>query len=432
MEKTYEIRDPVHGFIVLNEWEWEIINHPVFQRLRRIRQLGLTDMVYPGAMHTRFEHSLGVMHVASCMFDEIVFRRKEFLKSEMNYKDEGFERDRQLLRIAALLHDIGHAPFSHASEILMPYIPKTNKRYKHEDYSAASVVYLMKDIIENHSFNINYHISSQEIHNILMTNPPLKSNMLWRDILSSQLDADRADYLLRDSYHIGVEYGKYDLNRLLKTITVAYDSETDQPRLAVQIDGVHTAEALIIARYMMFTQVYFHHTRRAYDYHMTQAIHYQLGKKKRSSSIPVTFPPPGSKKNIEKYLEWNDCKVMGVINDGNGGKHGHIIKNRKHHRCIFETKERSDSNDLENIEVLNEELGDNVAFVDSTENFWYKFDDKEIPILDLPNTKHEKLIQLSQLSSVVEGLKAVNQKRIYVPYAKKSEAATIANSILNR
>ena len=131
MGRIYEVRDPIHGFVSLNEWERDIINHPVFQRLRRIRQLSLTDMVYPGAMHTRFEHSLGVMHVATRMFDRICEKRSDFLKSELGFNDFGLDRDRVLVRLSCLLHDVGHAPFSHAAEGLMDKDPSgrpTNTR----------------------------------------------------------------------------------------------------------------------------------------------------------------------------------------------------------------------------------------------------------------------------------------------------------------
>lgn len=148
--KFYEIRDPIFGFITIDEWEREIVNHRVFQRLRRIKQLALTDMVYPGATHTRFEHSLAVMHIATQMFDSIVNKRREWLKSELNFTEDGFGRDRVLVRLASLLHDVGHGPFSHAGEELMPVNPETNKPYKHEDYTEAIIRYLMKDVIENH------------------------------------------------------------------------------------------------------------------------------------------------------------------------------------------------------------------------------------------------------------------------------------------
>src|SRR5437870_13836038 len=116
VNREYEIRCPVRGFITLNDWEWEIISHPALQRLRRIRQLAWTDMVYPGAMHTRFEHSLGVMHVATRLYDAIVERSGEILKSELAYDDTGLKVDGKLVRLTALLHDVGHAPFSHAAE----------------------------------------------------------------------------------------------------------------------------------------------------------------------------------------------------------------------------------------------------------------------------------------------------------------------------
>lgn len=119
MTKTYEIRDAIYGFIELNEWEREIINHPVFQRLRRIRQLSLTDMVYPGAMH-----------VATKMFDEIVKRRFDFLKSELSFTSGGLEKDRVIVRLSSLLHDIGHAPFSHATEELMDKDKETGRSYR--------------------------------------------------------------------------------------------------------------------------------------------------------------------------------------------------------------------------------------------------------------------------------------------------------------
>ena len=130
--KYYEIRDPVFGFIRINEWERDIIDHWVFQRLRRIRQLAWTDMVYPGATHTRFEHSLGVMHIATQMFDSIVAKDQDFLKSELGFTEYGLQRDRVLVRLASLLHDVGHAPFSHAGEGLMPTKPSKSATTKQE------------------------------------------------------------------------------------------------------------------------------------------------------------------------------------------------------------------------------------------------------------------------------------------------------------
>src|SRR5262249_54905656 len=135
--RLYMIRCPVHGFIPINDWEREIIEQTAFQRLRRIRQLAWTDQVYPGAMHTRFEHSLGVMHVATKLYESIVSRFKETLRKELGFDEAGFQREQCLVRLTALLHDVGHAPFSHGAEELFPYIDESvleaeRKRFKHE------------------------------------------------------------------------------------------------------------------------------------------------------------------------------------------------------------------------------------------------------------------------------------------------------------
>jgi len=159
MSNTYEIRDPIHGFIKLNEWERDIINQPAFQRLRRIKQLAWTDMVYPGATHSRFEHSLGVMQVISSLFDAICERQKSFLTDNLNYRESGLDRLRALLRIAALLHDIGHAPFSHAGEDIFPVDSQTGRAYVHEEYSAAIVKFELRDVIENHPVNRNHGLN---------------------------------------------------------------------------------------------------------------------------------------------------------------------------------------------------------------------------------------------------------------------------------
>ena len=220
-------------------------------------------MVYPGASHTRFEHSIGVMHVVTRMFKNIRLRSGDILTNELNYTDGGLDRVLALVRICSLLHDIGHGPFSHAAEELMPICEASGKPYEHEAYSAEAVT-LMEDVI-NHPINKkNYGLTVQDIKDFLSGDVSDEGSLLWRRLLSSQLDADRADYLLRDSHHIGVAYGRYDLDRLVSTLAVAIDPEMDAPVLAVEEGGWHASEGFILARYMMFTQVYFHKTRRAY------------------------------------------------------------------------------------------------------------------------------------------------------------------------
>jgi HD superfamily phosphohydrolase len=410
--------------VALNDWERDIVNQPVFQRLRRIRQLSMTDMVYPGATHTRFEHSLGVMHVATRMFDHICVTRGDFLKAALDFDDHGLARDRVLLRLASLLHDLGHAPFSHAAEDLMGTDPDTHRHYKHEDYSAAAVRYLMRDVIESHPANQNYHITAGEIADFLSGDSSPGRSLIWRSLISGQLDADRADYLLRDSHHIGVAYGHYDLARLISTLTVALDPETGSAVPAVEEGGEHAAEALIIARYMMFTQVYFHHTRRAYDYHAVQAIKHLLlsDAGNNAGAAAGTFSPPTSKETVDEYLRWDDWRVLGMVSEGKAGEHGSILMHRQHYRSVFQTPEVPSPGDLEFVAEAQERLGNRVGFVDQASSSWYKFEDADIPLLLRPGQGDEELTRLSSRSSVVGGLKPVQRTRVYVPLSERDEA----------
>jgi hypothetical protein len=171
--KTYEIRCPVYGFVSLSDWEREIIDQPAFQRLRRIRQLAWTDYVFPGAMHSRFEHSLGVMHIATMLYDGVAQRSRDILQSKLGYNEDGLGRHRTLVRLAALLHDVGHSPFSHAGEELFPFreASRGGDRYKHEHYSAEVVRRHFADVIKNHPLNTNYGFTANDVADLLEGKP---------------------------------------------------------------------------------------------------------------------------------------------------------------------------------------------------------------------------------------------------------------------
>lgn len=416
---VYYVRDPIHGFIEINEWEKTIINQPAFQRLRRIKQLSLSNMVYPATNHTRFEHSLGVMHIATQMFDNIVNREKGFLQREFEYTDAGLERERIIVRLASLLHDIGHSPFSHAGEELMPikaFREDGNHEYfGHEDYSIAIIKNKFKECIDNYKYNY-LNISVDEVCDLLDKKPSSSKNVFWRNLISGQLDADRADYLLRDSYHAGVNYGKYDLQRILRTLTVIKDTETEDLLIGIDHSGCHAAEGLIIARYQMFTQVYFQHTRRAYDHHITEAMKTLLENKTGNGK----FPKPDSEKNIDEYLDWDDWKVEGLIKLGEAGKHGNIILERTHFRKVYETKEVPSIKELDEFETICSRFKDKIGFIDCAEKSWYKTGDEDIPIVKVKDGQRFAK-PLSQYSNLIRNLAPVKQMRIYAPYKEKDQ-----------
>lgn len=412
----YEIRDPIYGFIRISDWEREVINHPIFQRLRRIKQLGLTEMVYPSATHSRFEHSLGVMYLATKLFDAIT-RNKDNLKlleQKLFYEKAGIERDRQLLRFAALLHDIGHAPFSHGGEDLMPKNPKTDEPFRHEDYTVAIIKEKLKDVIEENPMNIaNWNIKAEEVAALIKGEPKiLGPRIFWRVLISSQLDADRGDYLLRDSHHIGVQYGKYDVDRLINTITLGIEPETNNLTLCVEIGGWHVAEALLIARYQMFTQVYFHKTRRAYDYHLSKALKKILPDE--------NFPPP---QRIDEFLEWDDYKTYYLI-ASKSTKDCQAILNRNHVRTVYETTEIPDEKEIKKLDKARGILDDLVVYEDATEGSWYKVNSGESRKIEIyiKDKQRNELKPLSTYSNIVKNMKDIKQARLYVPLQRKEEA----------
>jgi uncharacterized protein len=232
MLKTRKIiNDPLYGFITIpDELTFSLIEHPWFQRLRRISQLGLTSMVYPGALHTRFHHALGAMH--------LMVQAIETLKSKGIAISEG---ESQGAVIAILLHDIGHGPFSHALENCF-----VNK-LSHEEISTLFIGRL------NQEFN-NRLTTAIEIFNDTY---PAK---FLHQLVSGQLDMDRMDYLMRDSFYTGVSEGVINTDRILKMITVANDS------LALELKGIYSIEKFIVARRLMYWQVYFHKTVLSAEY----------------------------------------------------------------------------------------------------------------------------------------------------------------------
>ncbi|HEX9743000.1 MAG TPA: HD domain-containing protein [Nitrospiraceae bacterium] len=409
--RTYEVRCPVYGFVKFDDWEREIISCKPFQRLRRIRQLAWTDLVYPGAMHTRFEHSLGVMNMATLLYDGIVERSGDLLQSEMGYDEDGLRRHRVLVRLAALLHDVGHGPFSHAAEELLPELPDgSGRRYGHEHYTAEIIRRHFRDAIENHPKNTNYDFTADDVADFIEGKSEAGKALFWRELVAGQLDADRMDYLLRDSLHAGVDYGKYDWRRLVNSV-VAVTFEDKGPRLGVDEGGWHSAEGLILARYFMFTQVYFHKTRSVFDHHLHGAL---------AEMLPGRVFPGPERNALNKYLQWDDWKVMGLLAAGKGGEHGSRLSHRDHFREVRHTPETPSPSDLVNLELWKDKLGDLLAAEVSAEKSWYKVGSSDVPVVAALPPHGVK--PLSDYSSVVGNIKSIKQVRLYVRHEDREEA----------
>ena len=414
-QRVFEFRCPIYGFITLSEWEREIISQPAFQRLRRIGQLAFTNYVYPGAMHTRFEHSLGVMHMATMLYDGIVERSRDLLVSAFGYDEAGFRRYRVLVRLAALLHDVGHSPFSHASEELFPLKNESdggNKgRYTHEEYSTAIIRRDFADVINNHLANNNYEFTTDTVVALIEGSDEARSSLFWNDLIASQMDADRIDYLLRDSHHAGVDYGRFDWRRLVQTVEAVPGLRGGSPTLGVSEGGLHAAEGLILARYFMFTQVYFHKSRVAYDHHLQEAL---------KEILPDGCFPPPTRESLNEYLDWDDWRVLGALKNEEGGEHGRRILDRDHYREIWHTPEIQGPDDEDKLKERKKKLGKLVAAEIPAENSWYKTGSSDIPIFTENPARERK--PLSSFSSVASSIKPSNQSRLYVKAEDRDEA----------
>jgi uncharacterized protein len=284
-----KLRDPVHNFVCFDGEEVKLINLDIFQRLRGIRQLAMASLVYPGALHTRFDHTLGVAHVAGQMADELKLDSQE----------------RTLVRQAALLHDIGHGPFSHVSEYALERfadrnaLPKGLKKEKIHEIITGH-------LIRNHK-TLRKRLGQERCDDIagLLSNgvgdPILKS------IVSGPLDADKQDYLLRDSLYAGVNYGVFDIHQLQRSLLA--ETLEGQKELVIRADGVHAVEQFVLAKYYLTTMVYRHKVRLVSDQMFVRAIILGIEKdRNRELSRLYTFRDTSA--FYENYLEWNDAKFM--------------------------------------------------------------------------------------------------------------------------
>lgn len=302
MTKTHlDIIDPIHDFIRVNQHELQIIDTPIFQRLRRIKQLSGAHLVYPGAQHSRFEHSLGVMHIVNQAGQAL--NEKEILKSD----------DIENLRLAGLLHDIGHGPFSHLFEEII-----RQKKISHEDFGKEIILKSeIGDILSKTGYD------KKTITKIAFGD---SKTQYLNEIVSGALSADMMDYLLRDGYFTGAEHAKIDHKRITQSLDVF------EKKLALERSALYSFESMMHSRYQMFKAVYFHKTVRAGEVMLLEAL--------RLSDDEFGF----TSMNINDFLNLTDEYVLSTLLSlnptSNKMKRAHQIasdyQNRQLLKCVFE------------------------------------------------------------------------------------------------
>lgn len=303
-----EIRDPIHGSIRVFEDEQRVIDHPFFQRLRQIKQTGFSDLAFPGATHSRYLHSIGAMHLAEAAFDSI-FGQHIFQRAGLA------QAFRKLVRLAALLHDVGHAPLSHCTEFAMPsvgalHIPclegvetDPSRRATHEDYT----IKILTDSDLTQLIRAQYPMF-EPLHVAALVNPavPCGDDFFVDDgvsfrtvlsqIISSELDVDRMDYLKRDSYFAGVSYGNYDYSWIGPRLTF-HVTTSNEAHLALDPRAIYAFNDFLISRYHMFLMVYFHH----------KSVLYEEMLKRYFESPDASYTIPAE---IDAYVDIDDYQLI--------------------------------------------------------------------------------------------------------------------------
>jgi HD superfamily phosphohydrolase len=274
------IFDPIHHFIELDDGEVALLGAAAVQRLRRLRQLGLAYLAFPAAEHSRFSHALGALATGDRILESLRNHDDGYFKG-----DEDYRAQRRLLRASLLLHDVGHGPFSHACEGVLGV--------RHELRTEEIL-----DLPEIAEALDRIGVDTEQVL-ALVVGDQLSPYPVLREIVSGpNLDADRMDYLLRDGYFTGVVHGRYDTDQLIGSLRVLDRFGT--PVLGVDGRGIVALESFVLARYMMFSTVYFHHTTRQFERTLQEALR-------------TLWPDPGALDGIEEFLQWDDFRVLEAL-----------------------------------------------------------------------------------------------------------------------
>ena len=406
-KKHLDIIDPIHDFVRVYDNELKIIDTSIFQRLRRIRQLSGAHLIYPGAQHTRFEHSLGVMHIAS------------MAGHALNEKGIISVNDIQDLRFAGLLHDIGHGPFSHLFEELLQ-----KKKHSHEDIGKEIILKTaIGDLISKSGYDKRF------ITKLAFGDSKFQ---FLNEIISGALSADIMDYLLRDGYFTGAEHAKIDHNRLTNSLDVYKN------KLALDKSALVNFETMLISRYQMFKAVYFHKTVRAGEVMLLESM--DLAEEELNLTSMV----------LDDYLELSDDVILSKLL--NLPEHNSKLKtakkiaidyqNRNLFKSVFELALTGGTIGKKRLDDIREEISKrskvniDEIFVDSSNTPSIplspsKKESKSIILLEEVNNKTQaKEIQISniQLVSVMSGFMKI--LRVYTTAKNRKKVEIAAKLIL--
>ena len=410
MKKTHlDIIDPIHDFVRVNQSEIEIIDTSIFQRLRRIKQLSGAHLIYPGAQHTRFEHSLGVMHIASMACQSLLEKSLIPLDQIQN------------LRFAGLLHDIGHGPFSHLFEEIL----QKNQKISHEDIGRNIIQKTeIGDLISRNGFSKK---------SIADTAFGYSKHQFLNEVISGALSADIMDYLLRDGYFTGAEHAKIDHNRL------TYSLDVYKNKLALEKSALVNFETMMISRYQMFKAVYFHKTVRAGEVMLLESMYLAEEELGLSST------------SLNEYLKLTDEVILSkLLNLPERNSKLRIAKkiatdylNRNLFKSVFEVSVTGNAITKKRMQSIREEVSKkskvdiNEIFVDSSNTPSIplspsKKESKSIIILErdgVKTTAKEMPISDIRLVSVMSGFMKI--LRVYTPVKNRKKVEIAAKSILN-
>jgi HD superfamily phosphohydrolase len=405
------IKDPIYGYIRLTEIEKNILDTLAVQRLRRIRQLAGAEYVYPAANHTRFEHVLGSMYLAGIVVENLPAQ----LTSE----------EKEKVRLAALLHDVGHAPFSHLFEpLLVKYLGRN-----HEDMSSWIMASsALTDVIKAQGFDPS-ELSGLAVGRLSKSDKPF-----LRQVISSSFDVDKMDFVVRDSYHTGAGYGSVDVFRLIYTMDIL------DGNLAMDITALPTLESLIIARLESFRTIYFHRACRAVEMMLLKALD---AAKEDLEILRVKTP--------DEYMEWDDYNTWSKLLTNSRSRE--IIKalsERKLLKCAYEktffAKDELVSSVFTNESVrlkLEEEIaakarvpvpdiGIDVPSLPSVPyHYALQIGPTDIPVFSKTRSGEKIPQKITELSKVVEELRLfMNIIRVYTKQSYREQVAEAAAQVL--